>query len=69
MGDGDGVNLAGIHPGQPGGFVGDYAGFLRGPETSEAVMDLLKNRDGLALGICNGFQALIKLGLVPRRER
>ena len=31
----------------------------------EAVMDLLNNRDGLALGICNGFQALIKLGLVP----
>ncbi len=61
----------------PGGFSGgdepDGSGkfitaFLRGPETSEAVMDLLKNRDGLALGICNGFQALIKLGLVPFGE-
>ena len=31
-------------------------------------MDLLKNRDGLCLGICNGFQALIKLGLVPYGE-
>ena len=34
----------------------------------EAVMDLLNKRDGLALGICNGFQALIKLGLVPLGE-
>ena len=33
-----------------------------------AVMELLKNRDGLVLGICNGFQALIKLGLVPYGE-
>ncbi|MCI9579238.1 MAG: phosphoribosylformylglycinamidine synthase [Oscillibacter sp.] len=61
----------------PGGFSGgdepDGSGkfitaFLRGPETSQAVMDLLRNRDGLALGICNGFQALIKLGLVPYGE-
>ena len=61
----------------PGGFSGgdepDGSGkfitaFLRGPETSEAVMDLLNNRDGLALGVCNGFQALIKLGLVPYGE-
>ena len=61
----------------PGGFSGGdepegsgkfITAFLRGPETSEAVMDLLKNRDGLALGICNGFQALIKLGLVPYGE-
>ncbi len=61
----------------PGGFSGgdepDGSGkfitaFLRGPETSEAVMDLLKNRDGLALGICNGFQALVKLGLAPYGE-
>ena len=61
----------------PGGFSGgdepDGSGkfitaFLRGPETSEAVMDLLKRRDGLALGVCNGFQALIKLGLVPYGE-
>ena len=34
----------------------------------EAVMRLLNERDGLALGICNGFQALIKLGLVPYGE-
>ncbi len=61
----------------PGGFSGgdepDGSGkfitaFLRGPETSEAVMDLLRNRDGLALGVCNGFQALVKLGLVPFGE-
>ena len=61
----------------PGGFSGgdepDGSGkfitaFLRGPETSQAVMDLLQDRDGLALGICNGFQALIKLGLVPYGE-
>ncbi len=61
----------------PGGFSGgdepDGSGkfitaFLRGPETSESVMDLLKNRDGLALGICNGFQALVKLGLAPFGE-
>ncbi len=61
----------------PGGFSGgdepDGSGkfitaFLRGPETSDAVMDLLKNRDGLMLGICNGFQALVKLGLVPFGE-
>ncbi len=61
----------------PGGFSGgdepDGSGkfitaFLRGPETSDAVLDLLKNRDGLALGICNGFQALVKLGLLPYGE-
>ncbi len=61
----------------PGGFSGgdepDGSGkfitaFLRGPETSQAVMDLLQNRDGLVLGICNGFQALVKLGLVPYGE-
>lgn len=58
----------------PGGFSGgdepDGSGkfisiILRNPYISEAVMDLLYKRDGLALGICNGFQALIKLGLVP----
>ena len=61
----------------PGGFSGgdepDGSGkfitaFLRSPQAADAVMDLLKNRDGLALGICNGFQALIKLGLVPFGE-
>ena len=34
-------------------------------EARDAVQDLIKNLDGLMLGICNGFQALIKLGLVP----
>jgi len=58
----------------PGGFSGGdepdgsaklIASFLRGPAVADALMDLLDNRDGLVLGICNGFQALIKLGLVP----
>ncbi len=58
----------------PGGFSGgdepDGSGkfistTFRNPVIAEAIMDLLNNRDGLALGICNGFQALIKLGLVP----
>lgn len=61
----------------PGGFSGgdepDGSGkfitsFFRNPEVRDATMDLLKNRDGLMLGICNGFQALIKLGLVPYGE-
>ena len=61
----------------PGGFSGgdepDGSGkfivsFLRNPRLTEAIHDLLKNRDGLMLGICNGFQALIKLGLVPYGE-
>ena len=61
----------------PGGFSGgdepDGSGkfitaFFRNPEVKEATMDLLKQRDGLMLGICNGFQALIKLGLVPYGE-
>ena len=58
----------------PGGFSGgdepDGSGkfitaFFRGAAVREAVTDLLERRDGLMLGICNGFQALIKLGLVP----
>ena len=58
----------------PGGFSGGdepdgsakfITAFFRAPEVTEAVRDLLKARDGLMLGICNGFQALIKLGLVP----
>ena len=58
----------------PGGFSGGdepdgsgkfIAAMFRNPRITEAVRDLLKNRDGLMLGICNGFQALIKLGLVP----
>ena len=61
----------------PGGFsAGDepdgsaklITAFFRNPEVRDATMDLLKNRDGLMLGICNGFQALIKLGLVPYGE-
>ncbi len=58
----------------PGGFsAGDepegsakfFATAFRNEKLKEAIEDLLNNRDGLALGICNGFQALIKLGLVP----
>ena len=58
----------------PGGFsAGDepegsakfFAAVFRNPEVTEAIHRLLNERDGLMLGICNGFQALIKLGLVP----
>ena len=58
----------------PGGFSGGdepegsgkfITAFFRSAEIKEAVSDLLDNRDGLMAGICNGFQALIKLGLVP----
>ena len=58
----------------PGGFSGgdepDGSGkfitaFFRNAAVKEGVTDLLENRDGLMCGICNGFQALIKLGLVP----
>ena len=58
----------------PGGFSGGdepdgsakfITAFFRAPEVTEAVRNLLQQRDGLMLGICNGFQALIKLGLVP----
>ncbi|MBQ8515930.1 MAG: phosphoribosylformylglycinamidine synthase [Ruminococcus sp.] len=61
----------------PGGFSGgdepDGSGkfitaFFRNPKIRDAVHNMLKNRDGLMLGICNGFQALIKLGLVPYGE-
>ena len=61
----------------PGGFSGGdepdgsgkfIATTFRNPKVREAVENLLKNRDGLMLGICNGFQALIKLGLVPYGE-
>ncbi len=61
----------------PGGFSGgdepDGSGkFIKAAFENErvrdAVMELLNNRDGLMLGICNGFQALIKLGLVPYGE-
>ena len=61
----------------PGGFSGgdepDGSGkfitaFFRNAAVKDATHDLLNNRDGLMLGICNGFQALIKLGLVPYGE-
>ena len=61
----------------PGGFsAGDepegsakfFATAFRNAKMTEAVMKLLNERDGLALGICNGFQALIKLGMVPYGE-
>lgn len=61
----------------PGGFSGgdepDGSGkfitsFFRGTKVAEAVRDLLKHRDGLMAGICNGFQALIKLGLVTHGD-
>jgi len=58
----------------PGGFSGGdepegsaklIVSFFRNPRLTDAVHGLLKHRDGLMLGICNGFQALVKLGLVP----
>ncbi|MEL4862102.1 phosphoribosylformylglycinamidine synthase [Pseudoflavonifractor phocaeensis] len=58
----------------PGGFSGGdepegsaklIAALFRAPALAEAVTDLLERRDGLMLGVCNGFQALVKLGLVP----
>ncbi|MCB6365560.1 phosphoribosylformylglycinamidine synthase [Intestinibacillus massiliensis] len=61
----------------PGGFSGGdepdgsgkfIASFLRNPAIRDAVHELLRQRDGLMLGICNGFQALVKLGLVPYGE-
>ena len=61
----------------PGGFSGGdepegsaklIVSFFRNPRLTDAVHDLLKHRDGLMLGICNGFQALLKLGLLPRGE-
>ncbi len=61
----------------PGGFSGGdepegsgkfITAFFRNPAIKDAVHELLKNRDGLMCGICNGFQALVKLGLVPYGE-
>ena len=61
----------------PGGFSGGdepdgsgkfIATTFRNPRLADALADLLENRDGLMLGICNGFQALIKLGLLPYGE-
>ncbi len=56
---------AGDEPDGSGKFI---ATVFRNPYLSEAVMRLVKQRDGLVLGICNGFQALIKLGLLPYGE-
>lgn len=56
---------AGDEPDGSGKFI---ATVFRNEKVKEAVMELLKSRDGLMLGICNGFQALIKLGLVPYGE-
>ena len=53
---------AGDEPDGSGKFI---ASIFRNPRIKDSVMNLLNNRDGLMLGICNGFQALIKLGLVP----
>jgi phosphoribosylformylglycinamidine synthase len=50
---------------EPDGSAKFFATAFRNEVLSEAVMDLLTKRDGLMLGICNGFQALIKLGLLP----
>ncbi len=53
---------------EPDGSAKFIATIIRNPMIADAIMDLLKNRDGLILGICNGFQALIKTGLVPYGE-
>ena len=56
---------AGDEPEGSGKFI---ATVFRNPYLTEAVMNLINNRDGLMLGICNGFQALVKLGLLPYGE-
>ena len=53
---------AGDEPEGSGKFI---ATVLRNPKLKAAISDLLDNRDGLMIGICNGFQALVKLGLLP----
>ena len=53
---------------EPDGSAKFFATAFRNEKMKEAVTKLLQERDGLALGICNGFQALIKLGLVPYGE-
>ncbi len=53
---------AGDEPEGSGKFI---ATFLRNEKLKSAITDLLENRDGLMIGICNGFQALVKLGLLP----
>lgn len=56
---------AGDEPDGSGKFI---CSVFRNPELAEAVMQLLRERDGLMIGICNGFQALVKLGLVTYGE-
>lgn len=56
---------AGDEPEGSGKFI---ASVFRNPKIAEAVMKMLKEKDGLMLGICNGFQALVKLGLLPYGE-
>lgn len=56
---------AGDEPDGSGKFI---ATVLRNPRVADAIMSLLNDRDGLVLGICNGFQALVKTGLVPYGE-
>jgi phosphoribosylformylglycinamidine synthase len=56
---------AGDEPDGSGKFI---AAMFRSPRIKEAVSEFLKSRDGLMLGVCNGFQALIKLGLLERGE-
>jgi len=56
---------AGDEPEGSGKFI---ATVLRNPKLKAAITDLLDNRDGLMIGICNGFQALVKLGLLPYGE-
>ena len=53
---------------EPDGSAKFFATAFQNAKMKDAVMDLLYKRDGLALGICNGFQALVKLGLVPCGE-
>ncbi len=66
----DGCNIIAFPGGFSGGDEPDGSGkfiatTFKNPAISERIMELLNGRDGLVLGICNGFQALIKLGLVP----
>ncbi|MEI6653336.1 MAG: phosphoribosylformylglycinamidine synthase [Verrucomicrobiota bacterium] len=53
---------------EPDGSAKFIATLIRSPRVADAIMDLLTHRDGLILGVCNGFQALIKTGLVPFGE-
>ena len=53
---------------EPDGSAKFIATIIRNPRVADAIMDLLQNRNGLVLGVCNGFQALIKTGLVPYGE-